>query len=306
MRRIAMLLCLSAGPTSAAAQAPGTAPLVLRLPGGARALGVGDAWVAGRGAEVIFYNPAQLPVLRGSAISAQRFGSAATLGTFSTVGPFGKIWIGAGVQFLDYNPALGSSNSFTDPGELTRKGPTNASSLAATVAAALRFKGVRFGVSGKYVEERVGGQQGGRAVLDVGAAREFFRATFALSVQNLGDDITMNTGELARMPTRVTFGMSSPSIRVSTFFDFMFTASVARERNGRIVPAGGAELTYEPVGGWYFMARAGARRVKTTHLHDESPVTFGGSFGLDRFWLDYAFQPYEGPGAAHRVSIRIQ
>jgi hypothetical protein len=35
-------------------------------------------------------------------------------------------------------------------------------------------------------------------------------------------------------------------------------------------------------------------------------VTFGGSFGLDRFWLDYAFQPYKGPGAAHRLGIRIQ
>ena len=71
-------------------------------------------------------------------------------------------------------------------------------------------------------------------------------------------------------------------------------------------PGGGAELIYEPVGGWYFVARAGARRVRSEPGRAESPVSFGGSFGLDRFWLDYAFQPYKGPGAAHRVGIRIQ
>ena len=305
MRRIAMtFLCVVGLASPSAAQDPLPAPLVLLLPGGTRALGMGDAWVAGRGAEVIFYNPAQLPVLRGSAIGVARFGSTATLGTFSTVGPFGRIWIGAGVQYLDYQARPGFS-IFGQPGELTLDGPYNASSLAATVSSAFRFKGVRFGVSGKYVEERIGGLQGGKAAFDFGVAREFFRGTFALSVQNVGSDVQLEA-DVSRLPTRVSFGVASPTIRVSTFFDFNFVASVARENDGRIVPAGGAELIYEPVGGWNFMVRAGARRVRKLLDRGESPVTVGGSFGLDRFWLDYAFQPYEGPGAAHRVSIRIQ
>ena len=305
MSRVATILLLTAtlaGP--GAAQSEPSAPLVLRLPGGTRALAVGDAWAAGRGAEVLFYNPAQIGVLRGTTISAQRFGDAATLGTLSTVGPFGKIWLGAGVQYLDYHAAP-AAGVFTSPAGLTLRGPVNAASLAATVAAAFRFKGVRFGVGAKYVEERVGGARGNGAAFDLGAAREVRRATVALSVQNLGGDLEL-LGQDAELPTRVTLGLTSPSIRVSTFFDAGIALAVSREWDGRIVPGGGAELIYEPVGGWYFVARASARRVRSEPGRAESPVTFGGSFGLDRFWLDYAFQPYKGPGAAHRVGIRIQ
>jgi hypothetical protein len=305
MSRVATaLLLLAVQSVAGAAQSDPSAPLVLRLPGGTRALGVGDAWAAGRGAEVLFYNPAQIGILRGTTLSAQRFGDAATLGTLSTVGPFGKIWIGAGVQYLDYHaePAAGFH---TDPAGLTLRGPVNAASMAATVAAAFRFKGVRFGVGAKYVEERVGGARDIGAAFDFGAAREVSRATVALAVQNLGGELEV-LGQEAELPTRVTLGATSPSIRVSTFFDAGIALSVSRERDGRIVPAGGAELIYEPVGGWYFVARAGARRVRSEPGRAESPVTFGGSFGLDRFWLDYAFQPYKGPGAAHRVGIRIQ
>jgi hypothetical protein len=265
---------------------------------------MGDAWVAGRGAEVIFYNPAQIPVLRGSTLGVARFGGDATLGTFSTVGPWWKVWIGAGVQFLDYNRGQ-FPRVFAQPADLVRGGSINGSSLAATVSAAFRFKGFRIGASGKYVEERVFDGHSGSAGFDFGIAREVFRATFALAVQNLGGDLKIEN-QIGELPTRVTLGVASPSIRAGTFFDFAFTASVARERDGRIAPAGGAELIYEPVGGWYFVARAGARRVRQNAGEGESPVTFGGSFGLDRFWLDYAFQPYEGPGAAHRVAIRIQ
>ena len=305
MSRVATFLLLTAALAgSGAAQSEPSAPLVLRLAGGTRALAVGDAWTAGRGAEVLFYNPAQIGVLRGTTVSAQRFGDAATLGTLSTVGPFGKIWLGAGMQYLDYHAAP-AGGLFTRPAALTLRGPVNAASMAATVAAAFRFKGVRFGVGARYVEERVGGARDAGAAFDFGAAREIGRTTVALSVQGLGGDLEL-LGQEAELPTRVSLGAASPTIRVSTFFDAGIALAVSRERDGRIVPAGGAELIYEPVGGWYFVARAGARRVRSEPGRAESPVTFGGSFGLDRFWLDYAFQPYKGPGAAHRVGIRIQ
>ena len=38
----------------------------------------------------------------------------------------------------------------------------------------------------------------------------------------------------------------------------------------------------------------------------ESPLTLGGSLGLDRVWLDYVFQPSRGASSTHRVGIRIQ
>src|SRR5688500_10891859 len=207
-----LLLAVLTGAGAAQSDPPDpSVPLVLRLPGGTRALGVGDAWTAGRGAEVLVYNPAQIGVLRGTTISAQRFGDAATLGTLSTVGPFGKIWIGAGMQYLDYHaePATGF---YTDPAGLTSRGPVSAASMAATVAAAFRFKGVRFGVGAKYVEERVGGARDNGAAFDFGAAREVGRATVALAVQNLGGDLeALGTG--AGLPTRTTRGVAAPAIQ---------------------------------------------------------------------------------------------
>lgn len=288
----------------AAAQSHDPAPLVLQLPGGTRALGVGNAFVAGRGAEVLFYNPAQMFILRGTTLSVERFGSASTLGTLSIVGPFGKVHLGAGVQYLDYD-ALPSISFFTTPSALTQGGTASSSSLAATVAVAAQWKGVRFGGSGKYVEERVGGSRAGVAAFDFGAARDVLRGTIGLSVQNLGEDLQLQ-GQEGELPTRVTLGAALPSILVSSYFDFTGFASVSRERDGRIVPGAGAELIYQPVQGWTFIARAGGRRVRNLPGRAESPVTMGASFGLDRLWIDYAFQPYRGPGSAHRFAIRIQ
>jgi hypothetical protein len=288
----------------AAAQPHDPAPLVLLLPAGTRALGVGNAFVAGRGSEVLFYNPAQMFILRGTTISVERFGSASTLGTLSTVGPFGKVSLGVGVQYLDYH-ALPAVPFFTQPAALTLQGPVNSSSLAATLALAVRWKGMRFGVAGKYLEEHIGELRDRGAAFDLGVARDVMRGTVGFSVQNFGSDLRLLDQEGA-LPTRVTLGAALPTILVSSYFDFTGFAAVSRERDGRIVPGAGVELIYQPVDGWTLIGRAGARRVRDLPVRAESPVTVGASFGLDRLWIDYAFQPYRGPGSAHRIAIRIQ
>jgi hypothetical protein len=301
---IGPLIAVALLATPALAQHPPTAPLVLRLPGGSRAAGLGNAFTAGRGAEVLFSNPAQIGVLRGTTASLARFGSAATLGTLSTVGPLGKVAIGAGVQFLNYQSPAGP-DLFSRPGILPVGGPLQSSSLAATVSASTRIKGVRFGIGGKYVQEYLGGLRDDGLALDIGVAREFGRATVGLAVQNVGDGLEI-LGQSASLPTRVSLGVISPSIRLSSYFDLTVAAAVARERDGRIAPGAGAELLYQPVDGWSFVGRVGARRVEGGTKPLESPVTLGGSFGLDRFWLDYTFQPSRGASATHRVGIRIQ
>ena len=300
-RGLAVLL-LAAVP--AHGQGAPLAPLALRLSGGTRAGGLGNAFVAGRGAEVIFSNPAQVGILPSSMLSFQRFGSAANLGTFATVGPYGRLAIGAGVQYLDYHTPAAASR-FIRPADLPAGGSFHSMSLVATVAAARTIKGIRVGAAGKYVQENVGGARDGGLALDVGVAREVGRTTVGLTVQNIGGGIEIQ-GERARLPTRVSAGVFSPNILLSSYFDLVLALSVARERDGRIVPAGGAELFYQPVQGWIFVGRVGGRRVESGLTARESPVTLGGSFGLDRLWIDYAFQPSRGSGASHRVGIRIQ
>ena len=296
-----MVLALAAG--IARAQDPATAPLVLRLPGGTRALGLGDAFVAGRGAEVLFYNPAQIGVTRGTTLSLQRFGSSGTLGTMVTAGPFGKVALGVGLQYLDYGAEPGGFP--TPPARLTVRGALGASSLAATVGGQFQWKGVRWGAAAKYVEERLPAARDGAPAFDLGAARQALGLTFGLAAQNLGGHLALG-GTRADLPTRLILGAALPARRLGTYFDIGGSAAIARERNGRIVPAGGIEVAYVPVSGWIFAGRAGARRVTGSGTPEESPFTLGATFGLDRFGLDYAFEPYRGPGATHRVGIRIQ
>jgi hypothetical protein len=287
-----------------AQQAP-TAPLVLRLPGGTRAAGLGNTFAAGRGAEVLFYNPAQIGLTRGTAISLARFGSAATLGTLSTVGPFGKVSIGAGVQYLDYETPPGP-DFFIRPALLPVGSSLPSSSLAAGMAVSTRIKGIRVGVGAKYVQERVGLLADGGLAFDVGLAREVGRATVGFAVQNLGSGFDVLHINRASLPTRMSLAVASPTILLGTYFDLLATAGVSRERDGRMVPSAGVELVYQPLDGWSFVGRIGARRVEDGPAPLESPVTLGGSFGLDRLWLDYSFQPSRGVGATHRIGIRIQ
>ena len=295
------LLILAAPAT---AQTRPLAPVVLRLPGGTRALGVGNAFAAGAGAEVLFYNPSQLPVRRGSTLSVQRIGTVSTLGTFSTIGALGAVAVGAGVQYLEYE-ALNTGDFYTAPPFLSFPSPVEAASVAATLAAAIRWKGTRFGLGVKYLSEQIGPVRDGSVAVDVGAAREVGRTTVGLVVQNFGPGISVD-GLEADLPLRVTAGAASPDIRVSTFLDFAATAAVSLERDGRLMPSGGGEVTYEPVAGWTVSLRAGVLRRDELPLQSSWAPTAGASFGLDRFALDYAVVPSRGPGSTHRIGIRIQ
>jgi hypothetical protein len=298
--RLALPL-LFAGPLAAQAS---TAPLVLRLAGGTRGLGFGDAYVAGRGPEAIFYNPAQLGTAPGMTLGVERFGSASTLGSYAaTMGVGGTFSAGFGAQYLDYGAATGVFP--TRPGLLDTRGPLAAASLAATAALAFRWKGVRWGAGAKYLAERVPAGRGDGGALDLGAARDVGRFTLGLAAQNLGSHLTV-AGQRADLPTRVTAGAALNRYPISTYFDLAASAAVSRERDGRIVPAGGVELSYVPLEGWLFQVRAGARRVEGGPTPHRQPYTLGATAALDRLALDYGFEAIQGGHAAHRIGIRIQ
>jgi hypothetical protein len=300
---IVLLLLVRAIPS--VAQDHDRAPLVLRLPGGTRALGLGNGFTAGRGAEVLFYNPAQIGLRRGTTLSIQRFGSASTLGSLSITGPMGKISVGAGVQYLEY-ASRSPVSLYTPPGVLASRGVIGATSFAATVAAAFRWKGVRFGMGAKYAAEHVGGARDGGMAVDLGAARDFGAITVGVALQNLGGDVNIH-GLRAELPRRVSLGAATPDVRIGTYFDLAASAAVAVERDGTIVPGGGVELTFELVAGWTVTGRIGATRIEDAPGKAFASPTFGATFGLDRLALDYAFAPYSrGPGAVHRLGIRIQ
>ena len=298
MRRLLVLWCLSAAPI-VSAQEP--APLVLRIPASARAAALGDGFAAGRGSEMVFYHPAQIGLTTGLSASLARYRSAATAASLATSSTLGPVTIAAGVQWLDYGSDPGTFP--TPPGELTLPGETS-QSLAGSVAGAIRFRGLRWGVAAKYVEERLPDARPNGAAFDAGVAREIGRLTVGFVAQNLGGHIEHGSAR-APLPRRLVLGAATPRLPIHTWFDLAAIAALSWERESRLSPSGGVELTYVPLDGFSAALRAGARRVEGGP-RTRRPLTFGLGLGFDRFSLDYAYEGYAGRGAAHRVGLRLQ
>jgi hypothetical protein len=278
------------------------APTVLQLPSSARALAMGDAFVAGRGSEVLFYNPAMIGLQPGMAASAQMVGSQAAIGAISgaqTVGPLG---VALGAQMLQFaEDALGGVRTSDD---IASGGPSISTSVAASLGIASQFKGVRFGGAAKFVQEEVSGYRDGSAAFDVGVAKDFFgRVTVGIAGRDIGYGLRIQ-GESFELPTRVTLGSFASAPPLFTYFDLNASAALSYRRDGELIPAGGIELTYVPLDGWAFSGRAGARRV--VDYSGTKPLTLGAGLAFDRLSVDYAFDQLVRGGGSHRVGIRLR
>ena len=289
-------------PATAGAQASGFGPVVLQLPASTRAIGFGNAYVAVRDPEAVFYNPAQLGVRPGVALSAERYGSTATAGAVASTYVFGPIGFGIGAQLLDFDAADAGYPAVAPNGEqLLAGGPVTASSLMATMAFEMAFKGIRWGVAGKFAEDRAGNSRDGVLLADVGAAKEIGPGTAGITVQNLGTSVT-RMGSSVPLPTRATMGYAFGGYPLGPL-DLAASAAVSVRRGGHVSPAGGVELGYVPIDGVTFAGRVGARLPEK---NAESPMTLGASFTFDRVSIDYGFEPYQGDGSGHRIGLRIR
>jgi hypothetical protein len=301
---LAIALC----PQPASAQAPPSAPLVLRTPSSVRATALGDAWVAGRDADVIFYNPAQLIGVRQEfTLSLTRRGPGSTLGTFSSVYAAGKmsLTLGWGVKFASYSTASSAAYPYS-PDVLNGRGPSAAFGMLATVGGAVVYKGFRIGAAGKYVTDRVpqpsnsldtGSTSHHAFVADLGVAHSLFGGMAALGVQNLGPKHVDGTPQ-ADLPRQVLAGWSR--FKAAGPLDLgLFTQVTAR--HGWMAPAAGLEVGYSWIEGYSVTLRAGAHRPETAA---ERPVAVGGAFTADRLTFEYALQFFDNGRYAHGVTVR--
>ena len=191
------------------AQTPTSLPLVLRLPAGTRALGLGDAGVAGVDDDVIFYNPAQLALVRGTTVSGQRYARGNTAAAFSTVLAFAGGGLGVGAQWLGF-----STRALTFPiatAALDTAGILTASSAAVTVAFARAIKGVRVGLSSKVAQESAPMTRSTSGFVDVGLEKNYRAIGIGLALQNVSTFGVAHTLE----PSRVTFGVLSGAALVN-------------------------------------------------------------------------------------------
>lgn len=287
------------------AQRPGEGPLVLRLPVSARGLSMGNAMTVSTDADVLFANPGMLAQARGFAVSVQRYGSNATVGSAATISTVGIMTLAVGVQHLDWSaPAAGGWSGHVREGApaLADRGGWPATSNAFTLGLARTFKGLRLGGSVKVAEERLGSYDDAVIAFDLGANRPFGPGTLGLAVQNLGTGLHM-AGYRGPLPTRAALGWGAGRT-IGEQWDIAAQAQLSVEQEWFVRPAAGGELTWSPLEGVAVTVRNGIRLPREG---DEPLVTGGLGFTLDRFALDYAFEPMRGGRpVSHRVGLRIR
>lgn len=313
LRRSAMAACLASVCASGAlasfaqAQAPASdqheryAPLILKLPATARVLSLGGAQAALRDVDAVFGNPALVGTATGVAFGAERYANGATAGQFASSSTIGPLGLGVGVQLLDAGPRYGIFPATSEV--LTRETAAGASSLAATLAASLTWKQMRWGIGAKYVEERVTDDRAAGVVFDLGVSKslQFLNSTVGVAVQHVGPRLEV-AGRRESLPSQLALGIATAPRGLGKWFDLSGTAQLDVRRDGELFPRGGVELSYSPLEGIAFTGRVGGRRPQ---LREERPVAVGAGLTMDRFTLDYGWEALR-EGAGHRITVRLR
>jgi hypothetical protein len=321
------VFALSCAALPAHAQAPATGPLLLRVPATPRTAALGNAWVAGRDQDVLFYNPAQLIGARtGFDLSLIRFGSDGTTTTLGSVYAAGKLslTLGWGVQVASYRVDPAAAHPY-QPDVLTGSGDASGLSALASVGGAVLYKGFRMGAAGKYAVDRVSIAPDPTLpptsvfLADVGVARNVLGGVAAFSAQNLGrrslapepdDDDDGETGGRGEegddndvdvrptIPRQMLMGWSMT--RVAGPLDLGIYTQVL-VRSGWTSPGAGLDVTWSWIEGCFVSLRAGARRPETT---TERPYSLGGALTIDRATVEYSVQFFDEGHHAHGVTFR--
>jgi hypothetical protein len=284
----------------ASAQQSTYGPLALSLPASARMLAMGDIGVAGRDDDVIFYNPAQLAVARGTSVSLTRLSETARGGTMSTVLRLGSGAVGFGVNYLEYQVA-----PLAYPfqlGDIVGSGFALGTSALGAVGYAQTYRGFRLGASAKYAMDAVDIERFGSIYGDVGLGRDFRQGRYstALSVQNIGSSLTRGADEI-QAPMLATLGAATS--RQLGPLDGVATAGISYSELDEVTAGGGAELSWSWLVGYSIAGRAGVHQARNG---GDTEIMGGLGFTADRMTLDVAVHRLPNDKAGLRAGIRIR
>src|SRR5436190_6388312 len=135
-----------------------------------RGLAMGNAKLAGRDDDVIFYGPAQLAVARGTSVAAERYMDGLAGGTVATTSRLASGGIGVGAEVVEgRNPdsclqLLALPNGLPAARTISRD--------MAVVGAAQTYKRTHVGLSAKYATQQADEQRTSQFLFDVGASHD--------------------------------------------------------------------------------------------------------------------------------------
>jgi hypothetical protein len=233
----------------------------------------------------------------GFSVSGERFSSTSGTGALSAVTRFNGGGIGLGMRMANYELPTGVAP--VDRQTMIEPGPAPGMSAEVSVGLAQTIKGFRVGAVAKYAEELESGVRVGRPLGDVGVSKDWFRTTFALSVQNLGEDPDLGN-RIVKLPIKTNLGFGHS--RSVGPYDIFVTGAVSMLRDETVDASGGLEVNYSWLSGYNIAARIGGR---TTAI-GEQPFTAGVGFTMDRLSFDYALETLSNQRVGHRFGLRIR
>jgi hypothetical protein len=297
--RLTIVLGIGLAAIAQTAHAQGARQLsVLRMPAWPRAAALADIGAATALPEGLFYNPALAGTVAAVAGSAHFFGSGSMLTTLVTGLGTGVVSVAAGVQLLraeiGFDPLFDPNPPFVRDHSLTAVG---------TLGGSMRFKGIRWGASAKYIQLVERSRDVDGLAFDLGAQRQIGPFSVGLAVQNLGDGLDVAQEEV-ELPRRYTLAAEGSGLPIGAFIDFGAAAALAVDHDGEVLPAAGGQILYSPLDGWTFTARAGLRRPAPSS--NQQPVTGGVALTLDRLTIDYAIEGVKHGDAVHRIGVRLR
>lgn len=267
---------------------------------------MGNVAVAGRDDDVLFYNPAQLAIARGTTVSGGGDWNSFSAGALSSAMAFSSGGIGVGGMFSQTDVLV---PVITPGGGGPGLAPIRMATILGSVGVAQVVKSVRVGLAGRYLGEQLSNQMRfkSRTMFDIGLARGFRQYfTGGLAVQNIG----ISGQDLpADAPTQATLGVAASGPLGP--YDVIITAAMKMDDHDHHVrPAAGAEVGWSWLNGYNLALRVGVRdpiaQRPFTAAAGEGAFTAGLGFVADRVALDYGFEMLADSHTGHRIGVRVR
>jgi hypothetical protein len=284
--------------------------LPLPMSASTRGLAMGNANLAGRDDDVIFYGPAQLAVARGTSVAAERYLDGLAGGTVATTSRLATGGIGVGAQIVEGKNSDACLQQVT-PSPFLRV--QTISRTQAVVGAAQTYKRYRVGIAAKYATEQTDNLRQSMFLADVGVSHDYSLGdvvplTAALAVQSIGGN--PSDAFVLGVPRTASVGLATGG-PVGPF-DLTLAAQAGVEHTGtdasdirnRPMARGGVEVGYTWLDGYSIAVRAGERTASSSDLTRHT--TFGAGLVLDRFAFDYAAEHLAGSRFGNRFGIRLR